>query len=75
MEKDTLTNAERLRLYKENNPKCVESNQLRQISKRQEANKYPEIGKQLLKNAVKMCQKYLMFCFEPIQGLNKGWNI
>ena len=45
MENDTLTNSERLRWFKENNPKSVELNQLRQISKRQEANKYPESGK------------------------------
>ena len=45
MEKDTLTNAERQGWFKKNNPKSVELNQLRQISKRQEANKYPEIGK------------------------------
>ena len=71
MEKVTLTNAERQRWFKENNPKSVELNQLRQISKRQEANKYPEIGKlgnSYSKNAVKMCQKYSMFYFEPIQG-------
>ena len=47
MEKDTLTNSERERerWFKENNSKGVELNQLRQISQRQEANKYPEIGK------------------------------
>ena len=44
MEKVTLTNAERQRWFKENNPKSVELNQLRKISKTQEANKYPEIG-------------------------------
>ena len=37
-----LTNAERLRRFKENNPNIVELNQLRQISNRQEANKDPE---------------------------------
>ena len=39
MEKVTLTNAESQRRFKENNPKIVELNQLRQISNRQEANK------------------------------------
>ena len=39
MEKDTLTNAKRQRRFRENNPKIVELNQLRQISNRQEANK------------------------------------
>ena len=42
MEKVTLTNAERQRRFKENNPNIVELNQLRQISNRQEANKDPE---------------------------------
>ena len=68
MEKDTLTNAERQRWFKENNPKSVELNQLRQISERQEAHKYPELRNSYSKNYVKMCQKYSMFCFEPIQG-------
>ena len=51
-------------MVQRNNPKSVELNQLRQISKRQEANKYPGIGKfgnSYSKNAVKMCQKYSMF--------------
>ena len=62
MEKVTLTNAERQRRFKENNPKIVELNQLRQISNRQEANKDPEkadavlsweiVTKKMLENVV-----------------------
>ena len=44
MEKDTLTNAEGLRWFKENNPKSVDLNQLRQISKRQEATNILKLG-------------------------------
>ena len=42
MEKVILTNAERQRRFKQNNPKSVELNKLRTISRRQEANKDPE---------------------------------
>ena len=62
MEKVTLTNAERQRRLKENSPKIVELNQLRQISNRQEANKDREKANAVLnwetvnsKNAGKCC--------------------
>ena len=42
MEKVTLTNSERQRRFKQNNPKSVELDQLRTISRRQEVNKDPE---------------------------------
>ena len=29
---------------------------------------FSKLGNSYSKNAVKMCQNYFMFCFEPIQG-------
>ena len=41
MEKGSMTNAERQKNFKQNNPNNVKLNQLKQISRRQEANKNP----------------------------------
>ena len=68
MEKVTLSNAERQRRFKEKNPKIVEFYSICYCVTFRTYFFFSELGNSYSKNAVKMCQNYFMFCFEPIQG-------
>ena len=49
-------------------PRVLNSTSLDKYQKGRKQTNILKLGNSYSKNAVKICQKYSMFCFEPIQG-------